>query len=356
VDIPQASLTTSSTYYARVQYATTNTQSATSSFSNWNSFVAKNPVVTTWSGPVTAPSGGLFNSTAYATSLNLWVAGGRNSGSTASTVYTSTDGISWTERVLPSAATVTGGVTVSYGEPSGSPLLLAYAPFANATCYWTSTDGINWTQRTTFPSLGGNFLSLTQWVPGLSAFYAYGYKSTDGVNWTSQTWPGSYNTSSPLISYVGSTLYWCNRVSPTVYKSTDGGANWSTITINASYSIDSQGGIGATSTGPIIPKGSIGGNQRSAYSGDAGATWTTTGAEYGAGNFYDQLVYGSGTYLAAGSLSVSQTTDNGATWTTVQPDAANGTANFLGFSTNGSRVLVVKGNGTNNTYTIWYAN
>jgi hypothetical protein len=38
VNVPQASLTVSSTYYARVQYATTNTDAATSLFSGWSSF------------------------------------------------------------------------------------------------------------------------------------------------------------------------------------------------------------------------------------------------------------------------------------------------------------------------------
>jgi hypothetical protein len=38
VNIPQAALTATSTYYARVKYATTNTTATTSSFSAWSGF------------------------------------------------------------------------------------------------------------------------------------------------------------------------------------------------------------------------------------------------------------------------------------------------------------------------------
>lgn len=57
VNVPQASLTTSSTYYARVQYATTNASAATSSYSGWSSFATSAVFAP---NPGTAMGGGYF--------------------------------------------------------------------------------------------------------------------------------------------------------------------------------------------------------------------------------------------------------------------------------------------------------
>jgi hypothetical protein len=57
VNIPQANLAVSSTYYARVKYATTNVTAATSSFSAWSSFGTASSFALT---PGTAMQGGYF--------------------------------------------------------------------------------------------------------------------------------------------------------------------------------------------------------------------------------------------------------------------------------------------------------
>ena len=55
--VPQADLSVSSTYYARVQYATTNASAATSNFSNWSSFATASSFLPDIG---TAMSGGYF--------------------------------------------------------------------------------------------------------------------------------------------------------------------------------------------------------------------------------------------------------------------------------------------------------
>ena len=57
VSVPQAALATSSTYYARVKYATTNPTATTSSFSAWSSFATAASFVP---APGTAMDGGYF--------------------------------------------------------------------------------------------------------------------------------------------------------------------------------------------------------------------------------------------------------------------------------------------------------
>jgi hypothetical protein len=57
VNVPQASLAVSSTYFARVQYATTNASAATSSFSGWSSFGTASSFAI---APGTAYNGGYF--------------------------------------------------------------------------------------------------------------------------------------------------------------------------------------------------------------------------------------------------------------------------------------------------------
>jgi hypothetical protein len=56
--VPQSALAVSSTYYARVQYATTNTTAATSAFSGWSSFATAS--VFSPPSPGTAYGGGFF--------------------------------------------------------------------------------------------------------------------------------------------------------------------------------------------------------------------------------------------------------------------------------------------------------
>jgi hypothetical protein len=86
--VPQADLTVSSTYYARVQYATTNTGAATSDFSAWSSFATAAAFAP---APGTAMGGGYFGGqiNAGGTVYNLIVAPratGQFGGNTPSTI------------------------------------------------------------------------------------------------------------------------------------------------------------------------------------------------------------------------------------------------------------------------------
>jgi hypothetical protein len=150
----------------------------------------------------------------------------------STTSVSSTDGITWTVRTLPSAPDWVGlaygnGVFVATGAYFGS---------SNASIY--STDGITWT-ATTMP----NTAAWESVAYGSNVFVAVGFgygggkaSSTNGITWTIRTIPeikriGYSNTeSSNFIAY--------NNSIP----------GNSTVTIKAGYTLPASGGIRVTST------------------------------------------------------------------------------------------------------------
>jgi hypothetical protein len=101
---------------------------------------------------------------------------------------TSTDGINWTSRTLPSSQTW-------YSVTYGGGLFVAVAFFSNVAA--TSTDGINWTSRT-LPVVE-DWFSVT-YGSGLFVAVAAGSNvaatSTDGINWIQTTLPSAKGWSS----------------------------------------------------------------------------------------------------------------------------------------------------------------
>jgi hypothetical protein len=93
---------------------------------------------------------------------------------TGSIYATSSDGITWVQRSLPSSL---AGSSPSFGN--GKFVLL------NGTTSGTSTDGINWTTKPTFGIAGG----LIAYGNGVYVAVASNYTSTsvDGLNWIQ--WP-----------------------------------------------------------------------------------------------------------------------------------------------------------------------
>lgn len=168
--VPQSALTTSSTYYARVQYATTNASPATSSFSNWSSFATAASFAP---NPGTAMGGGYFAGQirvpgGTGTIYNLIVApvrgdtSGPNPSGTLLGQY-STDGGATPATIQYS--TIDG----SSGDPSSNSL--EYGKTWSDTAGGTTTAGLGgiyplfgWCKHsTTGPNGGGGIGGFTDW-------------------------------------------------------------------------------------------------------------------------------------------------------------------------------------------------
>jgi len=162
------------------------------------------------------PSSATWHAVAYANGLFVAIAR-----STSTSFATSPDGITWTERTVPSGA--------YYAIIYANNLWVAVG---NGVCV-TSTDGITWTART----MAGNMGTIAY---GRGLFVAFGagkfggsysgattyYTSPDGITWTSRTctsmgyadvvFDGFSFLASPYVSNTGGTYsYW--------YFSADGG-------------------------------------------------------------------------------------------------------------------------------------
>ncbi len=166
--VPQADLAVSSTYYARVQYATTNASAATSNFSAWSSFATAASFVP---APGTAMGGGYFagqilvfagqddgTNPLVDTVYNLIVAPirGDNTGpNIAGTLYGQYGGGAASSLLYYSNNTdgLTGIKNTVYGKPATD----AYA--ADAT-----TPAFNWcASSATGPNGGGGIGGFTDW-------------------------------------------------------------------------------------------------------------------------------------------------------------------------------------------------
>ena len=130
---------------------------------------------------------------------------------------TSSDGINWTSRTLPTA------VTVKNISCNGS----VFTIFASSSLYFTSSDGINWTQRSF------NLLPKLNWysiVYNGSKFCTIANNSSvssissDGINWTQGTLPTSTNWYD--VAWNGSKFCAISKNSSFCATSTDG-INWS---------------------------------------------------------------------------------------------------------------------------------
>ena len=106
------------------------------------------------------------------------------------TMFTSSDGITWTERTLPSSA--------DWSDICWSPELHMFCAVSSGNKVITSSDGIIWTKRT-LPS-SQNCQSIC-WSPELHMFCAVSsgdkvITSSDGIIWTKRTLPSSQNCQS----------------------------------------------------------------------------------------------------------------------------------------------------------------
>jgi len=317
VDLLQANLLTSSTYFGRVRYATTNPTATTSSFSAWSSFAtAANfpPIISTaQTGPWTASrGGGVANGAFYIGETgngNLWK---------------STDGTSWTNvgpmgqsnlqqitytgsAYLAALSTGTSGsIQVSasgVGPWSGSGGQYHNGAGTNSITTIV-TDGQSFNIQTTNdngatftnvnPSFGGNpnqvaiandrfFVTNGNSASGLAV-------STDGTTWTNVTAVPTGN--SVRVQYFGTTYVFASG--STIYTSPDG-ITWTSVSSGTT-------GIPGTASisqliitgGKLVAFDSVNNNLYDTF--NPSGAWASSTAPWAAGtSIFPALVLGSTT-------------------------------------------------------------
>jgi hypothetical protein len=210
---------------------------------------------------------------------------------------TSSDGITWTMRTLP---TITGWQAVTYG---GGQFV---AVSANLGIAATSPDGITWTQRA---------------IPGVSPWVsvAYGaglfvvvnnsgtaaYSSPDGITWTSRTLVGAPNGASVTFG-AGQFVVVPASASANASTSPDG-ITWTSRNLQTS-----AGWSGVTYSGSLFV--AVSGATAAATSPD-GLTWTAKTLP--ASQTWTSVAYGAGVFAVMPSsvASTALTSPDGTTWT-----------------------------------------
>jgi len=174
---------------------------------------------------------------------------------TAACFYTSTDGISWTQRSIVGGGYAAiefaygngnyvaifnahnyaryssdGGVTWTTANPGTAAYGIAFGAgtfvlTTGTTTYYTSKDGTAWTSRT-MPGAG----TVVRYVNG--RFVAVGtnlcYTSPDGINWTSR----SVTVTPVSLTYGNGILVALPAVGTSAAYSKDGGTTWAAVTLS----------------------------------------------------------------------------------------------------------------------------
>jgi hypothetical protein len=233
-------------------------------------------------------------------------------GTTASTTAsTSTDGITWVGRTLPTSATWSG---LAYANG----LFVAVSRNGNGAA--TSTDAITWTARTTFAStyyesvtFGNNRFVATPSVNTSNAAAS----STDGITWTASTLPASIVWGGCAFG-AGIFVILASDTGTSAATSTDG-ITWTTRTKPAipAFSLV-YGASGFVATGAS--------SSQNLLSTD-GITWSTNSMP-AYSNEWGPLAYSGGIYVAYSAYTSTNhvaISTNGATWTGITvPGFPNG--------------------------------
>jgi photosystem II stability/assembly factor-like uncharacterized protein len=231
-----------------------------------------------------------------------------------SSIYTSTDGITWTYRRYNTVSTnyAFAGRRIKY--LNGNFIILCAS-----TILFTSTNGVNWTERaitnTTKNDIvwtGTNYViacadvgvilyssNLSTWTT-VNVFTSAGLMTATGVAMND-------------ITNLGSGIVLCACNSGWIFRSTDHGVTWTGIQppdVGAYPFVhittdNSSNVMAVTREGTII-----------SYSNDSGATWSTYKAPTTAASaWFTGLVYGNGKFIVYGRNSLMGVSeDNGATW------------------------------------------
>ncbi len=278
-------------------------------------------------------------------------------------IYTSTDGLTWTNRqhAFPSPAGPTyaftsmatnNGVDVlvsgnlvaissnglSYVVVSNTPPLASVITFSNkflgvgpGGAIYVSGDGVSWTQRNS-----GTVNNLHGVTVGNGLLVAVGDGGAIQTSITSTIWTSrTSGTSLPLYSVAYSNgLFVAVGQLGTVLTSVDG-INWTgqdsgEISTLLSVTYGSAGFLAAGLGGTIVTS-------------PDGTNWITQNSGTSVG--FESVVFGNGYYLATGSNGLAMTSPDGVTWTPRNLGVTGG-QNLYGSAFFNSRFEVVGANGT----------
>jgi len=213
----------------------------------------------------------------------------------SSSAATTTDGITWTSRSMPSSQNWYGGAS------NGTVMVVQ----SDTTTAATSTDGITWTSRTApnafsyGPKWGANKFS------GLGS--ARGLTSPDGITWTSRTVPGGGASDWRNNAYNGST--WAAPLYGTTNAMTSSDATSWTLQTGVMPSSQPWFDIDASSGGTFA---TMSYNTTNIATSTNGTTWTArTGVKS------SQMVsmrWINDKFICIGNNAI-QTSPDGVTWT-----------------------------------------
>ena len=282
---------------------------------------------TSWS-PVLAPGGrgapgnGQSNMlTTVAYNGTMWVAGGQ-----FGSIFTSTDGFTWTSR---RAAQCCGNIAgIAWGAGLTTPVFAALGYTTNASYILTSPDGITWTQAyPTSGSLLGYPIGVAYGGPtvGFAAVggnsgtgTTYAITSLDGVTWTPSATAGTEVTGGLADLTFGGGQFvlggWVGSPTPSgvIWTSPDG-ASWT-----------QQSVVGSSAFGPLGYGNStyvaLARNSNASYTSANGIQWTSNAETFTAGA---AMAFGNGVFYNSALF----TSTDGVTWAQVSPLPALGEIN-----------------------------
>ena len=291
---------------------------------------------TTWhqtaQGASSFPARGSFG----AAELNgkLWVAGGQGVSSRLNDVWSSPDGITWTQALAnaPWAArnahTVTaynGKLWVMGGQTGGSSS-------TRKNDVWSSADGVTWTQVTAsapWPARSAHEVTVHNnklWLVGgadtTDADLTDVWSSPDGVTWTQETasanWPSrrgfglaSFNNK---LWVMGGLINNWDVFTNDVWSSSDG-ITWTEETANAAWPIRASHQV-ETFDGKLWVLGGSAADWNSEYSdvwfSSDGKNWTRTTerADWTARRGHSSAVFNNKLWVLGGKVGSSWTTSN----------------------------------------------
>ena len=236
--------------------------------------------------------------------------------SVGNAIFTSPNGVTWTQRTIPTGVGNLESVTY------GNGLFVAEA-WMTTNSIITSPDGITWTQRTT-PS--GFFDNITY---GNNIFVVVGSSgaimtSPDGITWTART----SNVSNYLAGVTyGNGLFVTSGSYSTSYTTSPDGITWTARTAPNNL----QGQI-AFGNGIFVSDAPC-----SSMSSPDGISWTwlSTGCNF------NSITYGNNLFVMSGNSSGQiLTSSNSKTWTTI----TTGANTYLYGITYGNGLFVAVGN------------
>lgn len=236
------------------------------------------------------------------------------------TYFTSPNGITWTERTMPSGAYP---AFITYSSGAGK---FATVELNNVVC--SSTDGINWTKTTVALSGTVAMTGIVATDVGFAASQHVNYSSqyrtytsTDGITWAERFFP-STNYTVACVWWTGTKLVALNVGNGVSYTSSNYGVTWSATKEVPYFSFSTFHKPIAIGADLVAIQGSFPGpfatvvpstGEVSLMEWDSSAVGMWGSRVYSQGNF---IVMYNPSYAYGATISSVKTSTDGITWTT----------------------------------------